>query len=457
MKRKPRQMTPSQLASVAALQAVADARAVPRCVLQRGKANMFLDGNPIVYGGAIERVELNANGDRLATGDAVVVVDHAGGVVCWGTYNPKSMYRVRALQSAWETTVATTEDGRVAAVCDVREAMRGKVRVAAALRADLGLGGALADDDDDDNRREKDRTDAYRLLNSEGDGLSGVCVDVYGATAVASVSAAWARLNRAEIVKALGTYGRVADVVWREDAKMLKLETGEDADADDDVDDDVDDDDESEGEDGAAGESPTATATDEIAPRYDAATGEPIAGESAPVVVTERGVKFEVDLARGHKTGFYVDQRENRAAVRRFASAPGIRKVMDVCCYTGGFAVNAALGGASDVTGVDSSRPALDVAAKNASLNGVTDRIRWVKNDAFKHLDACLENGEAGTYDLIVLDPPKLAPNVKSVARAVPKYVGMNQRAMKLLVRTSVLRVTTTSTRIAMSSIYVLY
>ena len=130
---------------------------------------------------------------------------------------------------------------------------------------------------------------------------------------------------------------------------------------------------------------------------------------------------------------------------------------MGVCCYTGGFAVTAALGGASDVTGVDSSRPALDVAAKNASLNGVTDRIRWVKNDAFKHLDACLENGEAGTYDLIVLDPPKLAPNVKSVARAVPKYVGMNQRAMKLLVRTSVLRVTTTSTRIAMSSIYVLY
>ena len=192
------------------------------------------------------------------------------------------MYRVRALQSAWETTVATTEDGRVAAVCDVREAMRGKVRVAAALRADLGLGGALADDDDDDNRREKDRTDAYRLLNSEGDGLSGVCVDVYGATAVASVSAAWARLNRAEIVKALGTYGRVADVVWREDAKMLKLETGEDADADDDVDDDVDDDDESEGEDGAAGESPTATATDEIAPRYDAATGEPSPASPRP-------------------------------------------------------------------------------------------------------------------------------------------------------------------------------
>ena len=91
------------------------------------------------------------------------------------------------------------------------------------------------------------------------------------------------------------------------------------------------------------------------------------------------------------------------------------------------------MGGAKSVVGVDSSQPALDIAVENAKLNGVSSSCKFVNAEAFKHLDACLEAGEAGTYDMIILDPPKLAPNVAAVPRAVPKYVGMNQRAMKLL------------------------
>ena len=106
---------------------------------------------------------------------------------------------------------------------------------------------------------------------------------------------------------------------------------------------------------------------------------------------------------------------------------------MDVCCYTGGFALNAALGGAKRVIAVDSSQPALDIAQSNAAANGVADALTFVNGDAFRHLDACLEAGEHGTYDMIILDPPKLAPIAAAVPRAVAKYVGMNQRAMKLL------------------------
>uniref|UniRef100_A0A7S0SED3 S-adenosylmethionine-dependent methyltransferase domain-containing protein n=1 Tax=Mantoniella antarctica TaxID=81844 RepID=A0A7S0SED3_9CHLO len=164
---------------------------------------------------------------------------------------------------------------------------------------------------------------------------------------------------------------------------------------------------------------------------YDAKTGERCPAPTGLTAVMEGGVKYAVDLERGHKTGFYVDQRDNRAMVR--ALAAGKNRVMDVCCYTGGFALNAALGGAKKVIGVDSSQPALDIATQNAALNGVSKSCSFVNAEAFRHLDACIEAGQAGTYDMIILDPPKLAPNAAAVPRAVPKYVGMNQRAMKLL------------------------
>ena len=280
------------------------------------------------------------------------------------------------------------------------------------LRADEGLAGSK-------------HTDAYRLINSEGDRLSGVCVDMYGDVAVASVSAAWANAARADIISAVRAATNATRVAWRIDRKMLALETGRDEDDED-------------------GEDEDDVVTDAHATRwYDASTGEEIfvSGDgdddddasSAETEIRENGVAYGVDLARGHKTGFYVDQRDNRAFIRDIAAGKDL--VMDVCCYTGGFALNAALGGARRVIGVDSSRPALDIAERNAARNGVTETCEFIRAEAFRHLDACLERGEAGTYDVIVLDPPKFAPNASSLPSAVSKYVGLNQRAMRLLRR----------------------
>ena len=164
---------------------------------------------------------------------------------------------------------------------------------------------------------------------------------------------------------------------------------------------------------------------------YHAATGAE-ATENVPseVIVLENDVKYAVDMACGHKTGFYVDQRENRLAMREMSRG---KKVLDVCCYTGGFALNAALGGASSVTAVDSSDAALTVAARNAELNDVQDKVRFVRADAFDFMQSELDAGAAASYDVVVLDPPKFAPSKPSLKKALPKYIGLNKRAMALL------------------------
>ncbi len=133
---------------------------------------------------------------------------------------------------------------------------------------------------------------------------------------------------------------------------------------------------------------------------YDAATGAE-ATENVPseVIVLENDVKYAVDMACGHKTGFYVDQRENRLAMREMSRG---KKVLDVCCYTGGFALNAALGGASSVTAVDSSDVALTVAARNAELNDVQDKVRFVRADAFDFMQS--ELGRVGGAADVVAD-----------------------------------------------------
>lgn len=427
VKRRPRQFSDAQRASIDALQALADARAAPLCVLAKGKANLFLDGAPIVYGGAVASV---VGDPQLA--DAVIVVDHANAVVGWGTYNPHSMYRVRVLEMAWEVeTVPATERG-TAVRCDVGAVVRRRVRKAFELRK--AVVPSFVERDASEHDRMDERTTTYRLVNAEGDRLSGACVDAYRdastdvSYAAVSSSSAWTQRYRDEIVRALGSEADIDVVVWRVDEKMLALETGtakwkapnaETEDADESVS-------SSSSSDSSAFENEYATKV------FDAKTGAlTTLPTGAPLVVLEHGVEYEVDLALGHKTGFYVDQRENRRLIRAWAA--GKRKVLDVCTYTGGFAINAALAGATEVVGVDSSQPALDIATRNAKRNGVSANCWFVKAEAFKHLETLIENGESETYDLIVLDPPKLAPGVKDLNRALPKYVGLNKRAMALL------------------------
>jgi len=156
-----------------------------------------------------------------------------------------------------------------------------------------------------------------------------------------------------------------------------------------------------------------------------------LAGDPPPVtlIANEGGVRYHIDVERGHKTGFYVDQRDNRALVREYAAD---RDVLNCFCYTGGFSLAALKGGAKRVVSIDSSGDALALAQQNVTANGFDpQRAEWLDADAFKTLRRLHEDGER--FDLIVLDPPKFAPSREHVDRAARAYKDINLTGFKLL------------------------
>jgi 23S rRNA (cytosine1962-C5)-methyltransferase len=146
------------------------------------------------------------------------------------------------------------------------------------------------------------------------------------------------------------------------------------------------------------------------------------------VPVVEHGVRYRVDVIGGHKTGFYIDQRDNRALVGEHAAG---RRVLNCFCYTGGFTLAARHGGATEATSIDSSAEALALAAANERENGFAEPSTWLQANVFDALKSMLAEGR--TYDLIVLDPPKFAPSAQHVDRAARAYKEINLKALRLL------------------------
>jgi 23S rRNA (cytosine1962-C5)-methyltransferase len=232
-----------------------------------------------------------------------------------------------------------------------------------------------------------DEGSAMRLVHGESDGLPGVVADRYGDTVVLQLNSAGAERWRDAIADALAALPGVARVWERSDADVRGLEG--------------------------------------LAP----AVG-PVHGPREPVriEVGENGLRFEVDLEQGHKTGLYLDQRDNRFLLRKLARG---RTVLDGFCYTGGFAVNALAGGAAAVTAIDSSRPALELARENAARNGLA-AAEWLEGDVFQWLRKFRDQGRR--FDLVVLDPPKFAPTAAHASKAARAYKDINLLAFKLLV-----------------------
>jgi 23S rRNA (cytosine1962-C5)-methyltransferase len=232
---------------------------------------------------------------------------------------------------------------------------------------------------------EESATDAMRLVNGESDGLPGVVADRYDDTIVMQLSSAGADCWREAIADALMEGSGAARLWERSDAEVRRLEG--------------------------------------LASVVGVLHGP---AEPERVVVSENGLRFEIDLARGHKTGFYLDQRENRRLVRALASG---RDVLDGFCYTGGFAINAATGGAHSVIAADSSAEALELARGNAGLNDAA--VTWIEGNVFELLRRFRD--ERREFDLVVLDPPKFAPTAAHVAKAARAYKDINLLAFKLL------------------------
>lgn len=170
----------------------------------------------------------------------------------------------------------------------------------------------------------------------------------------------------------------------------------------------------------------------QTSPQFSAQEGMPAStsasdGCPASVIVEEHGTRFKVKFEGGHKTGFFCDQRDNRRMLADFCAG---QSVLDLCCYTGGFAVQAMkLGGAKDVVGVDLDEAPLQVAKENANLNQV--RARFVQSDAFNYMRDMLQAGRQ--FDVVVLDPPKLIRNRSEIEEGTRKHFDLNRLAMRLV------------------------
>src|SRR5262249_53258949 len=227
---------------------------------------------------------------------------------------------------------------------------------------------------------------ACRLVFSEADGLSGCTVDRYGRWLVVQFTALGLGQRREQLATLLQERLAPEGIFLRTERGIGKLE-GLDL------------------SDGLlAGSAPP-----------------------GPIEIDEHGVRFLVNLAEGQKTGFYLDQRDNRLAVSRLARG---RRVLDAFCYTGGFGLHAARAGAAEVIGVDVSEPALALARENAQLNGLAG-VSFVRGDVFNHLDVLRSGGER--FGLIVLDPPKFAPARHAIDDALPGYRPLQTLALQLL------------------------
>jgi 23S rRNA (cytosine1962-C5)-methyltransferase len=291
---------------------------------------------------------------RIAPGSVVDVHDRNGLWVGRGFYNGHSRITLRVLTTKQDEPVDDAFFAR-------------KLAAAVSFRRDT--------------LKLDEVTNAYRLVHSEADGLSGLVIDRFGDTLVLEFFAAGMYKQRNTIMEALRAQYPAARFYYFAEEHVGKQES------------------------------------------FDCRPPEP----PPPDVITEHGLKFRVAPGSKHKTGFFVDQRDNRKALSEFCAG---KRVLDICCNTGGFGVYAkAKGGAAEVVGLDLDEQALEMAKQNAKLNGA--QIRYVQADLFAWLRDIIPNGER--FDTVVLDPAKLTRDREDVESALRKYCDMNRLALQVV------------------------
>lgn len=285
-------------------------------------------------------------------GDEVTVVDPHGTPLGRGLYTPRSAIAVRMFTRDAKTPI----DGTL---------VRRRVEAAIVHRQELGL----------PSREAGDETNAYRLIHAEGDGLPGLIVDVYGDVLSVQLNTIGIKRREGAIFDALTAALKPRAIIDRTPQTAARAEGFEAA---------------------------------EGVVRGDAATDR--------LLFVERGLEFEIPLALGQKTGFYLDQRPLRKRIEELARG---RRVLDAFSFIGTFSMAAARGGAVEVVAVDESAVALEVGAECARRNGLQGRITFTRSDARKALERA---SQGGGFDITVCDPPKLAPSRGAKEGALGAY-----------------------------------
>ena len=359
--------------------------APPGITLKAGREKSLLRRHPWIFSGAVERVD-----GAPVSGDTLPVRDAAGNFLAWAAYNPQSQITARV----WSWREADNIDANF---------FRSRITQALDARRDLllpspasgrGAGGEGIAQDKTAlsltlSQRERGQVpgNGMRLIHGESDGLPGLIVDQYGAVLVVQIGSAGAERWRDTCAGILQELCNPACIYERSDADTRALEG--------------------------------------LPERNGVLRG------SLPqaLIIEEHGLRFAVDVAHGQKTGFYLDQRDNRALTGALAQD---KDVLNCFCYSGGFSLYALRGGAKSVLSIDASEGALQMAQRNVELNGLdADRAEWQCADVFLALRKLRDQGR--TFDLIILDPPKFAPTAAFAEKAARGYKDINLLGFKLL------------------------
>ncbi len=328
---------------------VSEARA-GRIYLRAGRDGPVRGGNPWIFSQAIARVEPG----ELPPGARAEVYDAGGDLIGAGYYNPRTTIAVRMLVWGEAPPLSEIIARRVDRAIQLRRSF---------VRGD---------------------TDSYRLINGDGDALSGVVVDRYGDVLVVQLLTAGADLMRDRVVETLAARIAPRAIIERSQGAVRKQEG--------------------------------------LGDRSGVLMGEPV----AEVVGLENGVRFVADLERGQKTGSFLDQRENHALAAALSAGA---RVLDACCYGGGFTLAALKGGAKSVAAVDTSARALEMLKRNLELNGFENaQVEAIHGEAAEFMAASEKK-----FDLVVLDPPPLARSRADAERAGRLYTELNAFAIRML------------------------
>ncbi len=370
----------------------------PAIILKAGREKSLERRHPWIFSGAVECID-----GKPASGDTVAVRDAAGSFLAWAAYNPDSQITARV----WSWNEKESIDSAF---------FRRKIADALSARRDLGLllspapsphpspegrGGSHGAGGEGSaidaatlsltlsRTRERGQvpSNGARIIHGESDGLPGLIVDLYGDVLVMQLGSAGPERWRDTLADILQELCSPVCIYERSDSDGRELEG--------------------------------------LPKRNGLVRG----ALPEKVEVIENGLRFAVDVAAGQKTGYYLDQRDNRAFTGTLAAG---RDVLNCFCYTGGFSLYALRGGAASVLSIDASEGALELAQRNVELNGLdASRAEWQCADVFEALRKLRDQNRK--FDLIVLDPPKFAPTAAFAEKASRAYKDINLLGFKLL------------------------
>ena len=325
--------------------------AYPEITLKKGREAALWRGHPWVFSGAIGAIK-----GEPTEGDIVLAKDAAGKPLALGFFNPRTDIAFRVLTQNCNLVIsADFWHDRLKSACELRQKII------------------------------NEQTDAYRLVNAEGDGFPGLIADVYGSTLVVSITTAGMEKQKTHILNALISQLKPARIYEQSQGRSRTLEGLEE--------------------------------------RKGFVYGD---NQSEAVQIRENGFKFEVDFIGGQKTGFFLDQRINR---QKLGALCHKANVLNCFSYTGAFSVYCAAGGAKRVVSLDTSKAACTAAIQNLQLNGFSpDTHPVIDADVFDYLRNMQE-----CFDLIILDPPAFAKTKRDVAKASRGYKDINLQALRHL------------------------